>query len=345
MDNFRLLYFAICVFFVFRSNRLFTPVTSAIELCVGILVAKLVGFRFAYARLGQMFINRGGRGLRVRRVRCAPVESWYAWPIWATAPVNERGIANRTVLYQLCLSLSLLLVGCGMLAASIYFVINVRSPWLVPLQLVALAIPVRLLVNAYFYIKASARMIQTVRARGEDAASLLAETTLIGAEYVLAQRPRDWDASLIERANLLVDGEPQGRCYWWAYNFALDRGDVDAARSYIRRLIPDTSVETECEVDLFEAAYFAAHYDNDPVTARVYLEKARGLCRIENQTWLRAEAAVLLAEGKHQEAEARAREGLAATRDATQSGTLKAEVEWLRDILQRTSGAAPSHGN
>lgn len=321
------------------------PVTSAIELCVGILVGWLVGFRFAYGRIGQLFINRGRRGIRVRRVRCVPVESWYAWPIWATAPVNERGITYRAVLYQLCLSLSLPLVGCGMLAASVYFAITARSPWLVPLVLAALAISVRLLLNARFYIKAAVRMIQTVRARGEDAASLLAETTLIGAEYVLAQRPRDWDASLIERANLLVDGEPQGRCYWWAYNFALDRGDVDAARSYIRRLTPDTSVETECEVDLFEAAYFAARYDNDSVAARVYLEKARGLCRVEDQTWLRAEAAVLLAEGKDQEAEARANEGLAAARDATHSGTLKAEVEWLRDILRRASGAAPSHGS
>src|SRR5207253_10541989 len=69
--------------------------------------------------------------------------------------------------------------------------------------------------------------------------------------------------------------------------------------------------------------------------ARAWLIKSAG-GQVEKQTRLRAEAAVLLAEGRCEEAAAVALQGLAAAPESADPGGAIAEAEWLENILTRS---------
>jgi len=80
-----------------------------------------------------------------------------------------------------------------------------------------------------------------------------------------------------------------------------------------------------------EAAYFEARYRKNR-GGRRWLDEVVDR-RIEAHTLLRAEAAVLLVEGRYVEAEAKAQAGIEALPLSGDPGGAKAEGDWLHDIL------------
>ena len=153
------------------------------------------------------------------------------------------------------------------------------------------------------------------------------------------QRPRDWDEGWIGRLTALDDGSLEdllasNLAYFWA----LDRGDVAAATAYHERVLAASrSPELPAAmrpVVFVELAFFEAYFRHDPVAARAYLDQ--GLVPgslVERSHQLRAEAAVLLVEGRREEAHSRASVGLAALARSRDSGTARVEREWLQGIL------------
>ncbi len=85
-----------------------------------------------------------------------------------------------------------------------------------------------------------------------------------------------------------------------------------------------------------DAAFYHAYYRNDPATARGYLERIGDM--LSNRfryMQMRAEASVLLSEGKVDEARARAREGLASmeAEHAYDPGSAQQEREWFGQLM------------
>jgi len=86
-------------------------------------------------------------------------------------------------------------------------------------------------------------------------------------------------------------------------------------------------------------AWLLARYTNDAPTARAWLDSA-GPLDIDPATRLRAEAAVLLAEGRRAEAAAKAREGLHAAEHKSLSPVRNAYViDTIEEILRRAEAA------
>jgi hypothetical protein len=114
------------------------------------------------------------------------------------------------------------------------------------------------------------------------------------------ERPRAWDAGLVERA--CADGDDPvlnlaGEHLRWAWH--LDRGEQTEARAAMRRLlngIDRLPIEVGSSI-LLDAAWFTAWHDHDPATARLYLERATSTLLTSPHEHPLAEAAIALRQG------------------------------------------------
>jgi tetratricopeptide (TPR) repeat protein len=159
---------------------------------------------------------------------------------------------------------------------------------------------------------------------------------IVNLATALAQgiRPRDWDAHAV--AALLQHRYPSAKAVGanlYAYYHAVDSGAFDKACEFLRDALPhaDKQAAPTCEALYLEAAFCEGLYRRDAAAARQWLEKATHRLA-EEQTRLRAEAAVLLAEGQYAEALARAEAGIAAAPRSTDPGGRIAEADWLGQI-------------
>ncbi len=136
------------------------------------------------------------------------------------------------------------------------------------------------------------------------------------------RRPRDWDAGTVARATAPGEGSPfEALASHYAFYWAADSGDAEASARHIGRALAllDTLPLSIRAYVLLDGAHHAGVFGADAGTARALLERARACplpgpeeaLMIRAMT-LRAEAAVLLAEGRMGEARDRAGEALAA---------------------------------
>jgi hypothetical protein len=159
-------------------------------------------------------------------------------------------------------------------------------------------------------------------------------------------RARDWPVDLIARAlPPLPDGSALDvYASLMAYAQALDAGDIATARVFLNRfLAPAYTLREGLPVIALEGAYFIARYWGDPLTARAWLALGRGAA---HEAFLRprAEAAILLAEGRSAEAYERATQGLAhlLTLRPSLSNSMREEEDSLRAMQ---AAAAVSGGS
>ncbi len=160
----------------------------------------------------------------------------------------------------------------------------------------------------------------------------LALTALQG--QALTKRPRDWDATLVQRATQDADSAPQATSATiLTYLWALDSGHIaEAARSLACALDDQTAPPPLRAFVLIEASFFSAFFDRDPHKARsLWSQLPTGVG--ERHMRLRAEAAVLLAEGHAAAAQRCAQMGLEAWSVRTTPGPAVEDEEWLRAIL------------
>jgi hypothetical protein len=112
--------------------------------------------------------------------------------------------------------------------------------------------------------------------------------------------PRDWDPVVLTTA-LGHDDEPSTSTWalYMAYLHHLDAGrDVEAAHYLERSIANLASVSLFFAAGFFaEAAYFFVHHGADPALARTILKRIDGE-NVDDLTRLRAEASVLIAEGR-----------------------------------------------
>ena len=179
------------------------------------------------------------------------------------------------------------------------------------------------------------RIINLLRG-GPGADRWCALVALSGAD-LRGRRPRDWDEALVQQALTGYDHSYDGRnARLVAYRWALDHGRIADANLWLEEAVairPTWMTGLQAQV-AWEKAYFTAYHLRDPVQARAWLNKVRSSAAGQ-PTHLRAEAAVLLAEGDRQGAEKSARMALALIQRATPTGIRQAEAAWLRPIIEQ----------
>jgi hypothetical protein len=184
------------------------------------------------------------------------------------------------------------------------------------------------------------RVIELLRgdARSDQATALLMLTTA----GLAGQRPADYDPALVRRALALDDGSLFDLyAHLTVYPHAADRGDWSAAQAHLDRLLSgeDKVVPNVRDLVRCEYAWLIATGTGDAATARAWLDTA-GALEIAPATRLRAEAAVLLVEGRPSEAAERARAGLHALEHRSLSPVINPfERRALEELVHRAESA------
>ena len=128
-----------------------------------------------------------------------------------------------------------------------------------------------------------------------------------------------------------------------AYSVALDKGELEIAGDYL-----DQALERHLYYPalfrsslLLEGAYFEAYVRQQANIARAWFDKIEETALTSPYALLRAESAVLLAEGKLAEAQSKAEKGLeSAQRDRFMIGSAITEIERLQTLLHNISAAS-----
>jgi hypothetical protein len=152
-------------------------------------------------------------------------------------------------------------------------------------------------------------------------------------------RPRDWRADWMASMVAVMDhAEFDAGAAFQPYFWALDRGDLTLAGTAMDRLIAGQTSLSRSDVQwlLLEATYFEAFHRQNPVLARTFFARALKPKQDDDSTFLRAEAALLLADGFPHAAIERAEHGLKLLEGYSWlSGVYRGSMDWLNAVLER----------
>jgi hypothetical protein len=332
-----------------------TPVLFFLQVAVhelGHVVAALAGgLRIIQVGIGRVTLVRAGRSFRLQNrsgVR--------ALGHVVAVPLTERGMRWRMGLFITGGPLASLLVGflCLRLAAcynespSNHFPYSKTAPgkaFFAPRSLATGCLNVAGLLGL---LMACISLVPTRSAGiGSDAYrlfALLASRPGAKRDILLAilygtmlngTRPRDWEPIIVERLLAAREGtQEDASSNLYAYYHALDSGRVEEGGQFLDLALAqrDGFPVASREALFLEGAYFEARHRRNVAAARAWLKQSKpGVS--EAQTWHRAEAAVLWADGHHADAAALAETGLQAIPHSRDLGGRLAEKEWLEDLV------------
>jgi hypothetical protein len=302
-----------------------------------VLGGRLVGFRFRLLIVGPFKIDRIDTRLRLGWNRSVAL----AGGIAAASPTDDRDLIRRMLVYVAGGPAMSLIFGATALLlqpftdGTLAFVLS-----MVGLASLAIALVTLIPMRSDGFSSDGARIRMLLRG-GPEAERWCAVALL--ANDLFVRRPRDLPPALIERALSLPDNSPDHlSSVFVAFSWALDSGNTAQAERYLEDMLANLATFNSAlrPSVLIEAAYFTAQHRNDAVGARDFLTQARGGL-VEAHTRARAEAAVLLAEGRRSEARSIAADGLARLRRAAAGPASLAEADILEAILRTTDGENP----
>lgn len=312
---------------------------SAVHEVGHLLAGRVAGLRFHLLIIGPFKLMRDGKRISLGLHRGTLFNG-----LAASLPKTQTRLRGRMLLFALGGPIaSLLLAGVG---GGLFWELRSNpaltqdAAWLLEGTL-ALGI-----ISALFFLTAmkpghyhnglpaDGGRIATLLHGGAVADRWCALVALNGAD-VLGQRPRDWNADLVEQALAASDGSYDDlSAQLVGYRWALDNGCVEQAYTHLEKGLKSRVAwmnGTPAQLVL-EKAYFCAYYRDDAESGRQWLERYR-LGRRGAPLQHRAEAAVLLAEGNISTAREVAEAGLKALRETANTGVKKAEEAWLHAIL------------
>ena len=268
---------------------------------LGHLVAGLaVGFRFSFFAFGPLLVERTPLGpIRLGWNRVPSLAGGAA----ATLPTSVHSLRWRfaaVVAGGPCAS-ALLAAGAAvaiLLLPMPHGPLRVELAWLRLLSaaiFVGTAVP---MPNGPF-VTDGMRILRIIKRGpvGERELSLLTITAL----ELAGVRPRDWDRSLCERGLAARDGSIfESQMHLYSYMLALDSGALCAAKQSLDDALAVSSrlaafARAPC---LVEAAYFEAAHRGDATQARKLLAQVKpGAFGVHASDYMRAQAAIAIAEG------------------------------------------------
>jgi hypothetical protein len=318
-----------------------------------LIAGRLVGYRARQLTIGPLLIRRMRRGIRFSlewrlswlggatvSVPTAPPTSAETEHLrWREAIRAAGGPIGSLIL---ALGAAVPLVGYAERPGEL---LTLRDFWIIYVLTIVLIWSLAACVGNALPLRAGgarndgANMIALLR--GGDGNARFCALVALQATSEAGQRPRDWNATWLQRISTPADasGADDARMVLLAYLAALDRGDVTSARDHLQRALalPGKITPVMRARVALEAAYFTAIQGGAGSLsrpARWWMQQAKGAAG-DPHTWLRVEAAVLLAEGRHLEAQACAEKGLRALARAVDTGIGRAEGAWLHSMLER----------
>lgn len=158
---------------------------------------------------------------------------------------------------------------------------------------------------------------------------------ILQAESLKGTRPRDWPDDILRRllemhATPMLDAAAQLMNYY----HALDSGNLARAGESLQSLL---TIEAQIpegfkQAVYLEQAFFLALYHGDAASAERFFHKSTGAL-VEQSTILRAEAALLFAQGQRGQARQKAKQAIRRANQSFDRGSAVAEQEWLQPIL------------
>ena len=306
----------------------------------------LTGGRFLLWVIGPFMIRRTPTGIRFAWNRSVNLTGGMA----ACLPLEPGAMTARRAAVMITggpvASLVLIVIALWLAAAVAAGVGAVPSGWAVLQHLAMVTAGMSFVIFLITALPGTAggfktdgkRVFDLLRGdrRSEQEAALLALTTASFAGV----RPADYDPALVAKVVSLGDGslfDLYGHLTVYAY--AADGGDWPSAQAHLEkvvagedRMVPYMRDFARCEYVWLLAKAGTAR------EARAWLESA-GKLDFDPATRLRAEAAVLLAEGKTTEALAKACEGLQALKRKSMSPVESAFArEALEEVVERSGG-------
>jgi hypothetical protein len=296
----------------------------------------LAGFRFIALVAGPLRVIASAQGIRIGLNRNMDLAGGMA----ATLPVNGRNLRLRLMAAVGGGPGSSLLLALAAGGTAIRLL--PRAP-----DLGALAAMAGLAGLAIFLATISPQQSGGALSDGAQLLALLRGGPQIELHYLSLEiqaaslrgvRPRDWFITQLMQAF----AHDQQKDDDWAtagllvYYHALDSNDTAAAGRFLEQVLDGYegySPGMRHSLAL-AAAFYQAHHCQDPIRGRAWLERGRdGL--FGPHTRLRAEAALLLAEGQPGLAAQKARQGLEAAARFYDRGMAVAETEWMKAIVLR----------
>jgi hypothetical protein len=156
----------------------------------------------------------------------------------------------------------------------------------------------------------------------------------LGGTLFHGARPRKWDGEVIQQLlHSACTSLEKADAQLCAYYRALDREQLEEAGTLLEQAlssVDDLKGHVRGAI-LVEAAYFEGFHRRNATRARKWLHQA-AIRELQEHTFLRAAAAVLLAEGLFAAAAASAETALAKAEQSLDRGAVLAEKQWLRTI-------------
>jgi hypothetical protein len=313
------------------------PILSLLAVLASILIHE-IGHIAAAIALGWKF----------RRIAVGPLQIELvpeSWRIRLAVPDRDRSIsvlgcvsAAPSSFTRFRLQCAIVTAGgpCLSLMATLAFVClmfafggpSLRSPWAVMIQWSTIGL---FSLFPHWVYGSDGETLWRL-CRGGTAAAECQRANLCNVSSLGPLRPRDWPPDLMRSI-----GEPPGTPVWpfdcyLRYIYSLDIDDVEAAATWLKRLL-DQHQATDPPEYLLEAAYFFAAHLHEPEAARDWIAKERR----DVAPWVRdrAKAGIALATGLLEEARECNDRALADLRSAVPCGAHEYEIERLRAMGHR----------
>lgn len=308
-------------------------VVLLIHECGHLLGGRLVGSRFFLLIVGPFKIMRVQQHVRFGWNTNIAASGGLAVSI----PSNNLHLSHKMLLTTLFGPLASLLF--ALVTAGLAFFVGTYPVVIDTLAIIAVLSLANFLVTAIPLGTGGGFITDGMRTllllRGGPSAERWAAIAALQLAWIAGQRPREWDASLLQQATMVQDNSLDNTtANMLAYYHALDTGDSVATQKYLASMqVAYTTVPSLIRPTIaLESAFFEAYYQHNGEAARAWLAQGKGGI-IDRSTRKRVEAAILLAEGKTEEARTRIDEGLAALKDVMYAGTQSMEETLLQEML------------
>lgn len=292
---------------------------------------KLVGFRFTLFVVGpfKLYSTPGGVRLGLNR------SLMLAGGLGGATPTDSRNLTHRMTAYVAGGPVASLLLAVA--AFGLFFIAPPSIGIILALAAVtSLGIGVVTLIpNKTGGLVSDGARLLMLRRNGPEAERWCALAALSGAS-MLGKRPRDWDEEMVRKSLAHPDSTfDDAGASSTAYYHALDLGRIDEAETLLERALSAENLpEMMRSQTLLENAFFQASFRQDTEKARSLFSKAQPGKVLEKHLPVRAEAAILFAEGEGEKAKQKAHKSLEALDRSFSAGTAKLEKEWLEDLVE-----------